>query len=90
MYKLGAVDRMILAIISGVALCALGVWMVIQAKKMDFERTNSSGVMEFDSFGNSYKHELKTRGLRMAGGALIFVGLIVFTFSTMALMIANN
>jgi len=70
--------QMIIALVAGIILWALGIWMVVQAKKMNFERTNSFGTMEFQNFGDSYKHELKTRGLRMIGFALIFAGMLVF------------
>lgn len=67
-----------------------GIYLFIQAKKMDFERTNAAGVQEFESFSDSYKHGLKTRGLRMIGGALTLMGMIVFTFAFMGFGMENN
>ncbi|GAA5666044.1 hypothetical protein Brsp07_04553 [Brucella sp. NBRC 14130] len=75
------------SLVLGLALIAVWVWIVVKlvrgAKKIDrerFERTNASGVLEFDSYDEKVRFErregLNTALQRIMGGAG-FIGFLI-------------
>lgn len=74
-----------LLILMGFIACALGIYARIIVEKRKFEKTNASGVMEFENYGQSYRFALKNRLFIMGGVILLIVGagLIVVGFAAL-------
>ncbi|WP_226562634.1 hypothetical protein [Salipiger thiooxidans] len=74
-----------LYILMGLIACALGIYARVTVEKRKFERTNESGVLEFEDYRQSYRFALKNRLFSMGAVILVIVGasLIVFGFAAL-------